>query len=599
MKLSDFINKGNERRYIFFAGKGGVGKSTMSCAAALWAAKTGKKTLLVTTDTASNLSDIFEMSIGNKLTQVLPNLTAIEIDPKESAKKYREHAEKYFRTQFSGAKLNAILEELKSPCVEEVAALNEFISYFGKEEFEIIIFDTAPSGHTLRLLELPGSWSMELSKEGYTCIGPNDTLQEDRINYEKAVAVLQNTSKTMFVFVTSPEKISVEETKRAMHELEKISIKTGSIIINGVIPDSVRSGALSDNKKKQEESMMNLRENFPGEVIEYPLLPRDANGLDQVSTIAENIFQEKSIEFEEEEFTPLKTEDHPPDEIIKNFLEPTKSTRYLFIMGKGGVGKSTIASIMAYHQSKNSHKTLLVTTDPADHLTKIFDTDAEVKVVNENLHLANIDTKRAHEEYKKNKLQEMMDKMHANINVELTKKKIEEELNSPCAEEVAYFEKFMSYFDIEDYDFIIFDTAPTGHTLRMLELPSEWNDFAGADDKTENRYKKIIETMRDKEQTSFAFVTLPEYTPMMEASRASKELNRFVGINTSFVVINKVLSEKAENWFINERIEQQNEYIHKIKELFGVPIVTMPYMGYEPIGLSGLDESSKKLFREV
>ncbi|MCL4354542.1 TRC40/GET3/ArsA family transport-energizing ATPase, partial [Patescibacteria group bacterium] len=539
----------NETKYIFFSGKGGVGKSTMSCATAVWLANKGYKTLLVTTDPAPNLGDIFEQEIGAKITQIdgIKNLFSIEIDPDIASDVYRERIISPMREILDEKSLQAIKEQLNSPCIEEVAAFDKFIEYMDDPQYEVVIFDTAPTGHTIRLLELPSGWSETLQKSASTCIGPGASLQSAKLKYEKAITYLQDKNKTSFIFVLKPENSSIIETKRSIKEISKLGIKTSSLIVNGLLPEE----AITDNffEKKKEEELVNvekIEEEFKYLTkIFYPLRESELSGIRLLESVGRFLYDGQK----EEDVADLSKKDtfEYMDEFditnnnkdIYDLFHPEKNeTRYIFFTGKGGVGKSSIACITSVYLAERGLKTLIVTTDPASHLNDIFGqkidhTPKEITGVS-NLFAARIDQKKALKEYKKRILEAVKDQ-----DME-TKKSVEEDLNSPCAEEMSAFEKFMSYFEPNGYDVVIFDTAPTGHTLRLLELPTDWKGFIDlgslakkTSEDTKNKYMHVIETMRDGKKSTFIFVMYPEYTPIIEAWRASEDLKKQVGINTS------------------------------------------------------------------
>jgi arsenite-activated ATPase ArsA len=284
------------------------------------------------------------------------------------------------------------------------------------------------------------------------------------------------------------------------------------------------------------------------------------------------------------------------------FFTPVNGTRYIFFTGKGGVGKSTVACATSVYLAEKGLKTLIVTTDPASHLQNIFGQPIEPEPTAiagfNNLFAARIDQKNAWEEYSKRILQAVEDKE------EEIRTAVEEDLNSPCAQEMAAFEKFMSYFELDGYDVLIFDTAPTGHTLRLLELPSDWKGFIDlgtltkqTSDETKNKYAHVIEAMRDRDSSTFVFVMYPELTPMMEAWRASEDLKKQVGIETALVAVNYVLPEKfGRNTFFNNRRRQQEKYIKEIKQRFKTPIFTIPLLDHEPEGLDDLKQLQKDIF---
>jgi arsenite-transporting ATPase len=608
----------NEVKYIFFSGKGGVGKSTMSCATAVWLANKGYKTLLVTTDPAPNLGDIFEQEIGHKITPVngVKNLFAIEIDPNIASDIYRERIISPMRELLDEKSLQVIKEQLNSPCVEEVAAFDKFIEYMDEPQYDAVIFDTAPTGHTIRLLELPSGWSETLQKNASTCIGPGASLQSAKLKYEKAILCLQDKNKTSFIFVLKPEDSSILETKRSIKEISKLGINTSALIINGLLPGQACTDSFFKKKKEEEDAKVRkIKAEFKNLTkLYYPLKESELSGIrlldstgrflydgqkeEDVKSLSKiDISGDASRNIDEFEITNGK------NDIYDLFCPAKNKTRYIFFTGKGGVGKSSIACITSVYLAERGLKTLIVTTDPASHLGSIFEqkinhTPTEITGIS-NLFAARIDQKEALKEYKKRILEAVKDQ-----SVE-TKKSIEEDLNSPCAEEMSAFEKFMSYFETKDHDVVIFDTAPTGHTLRLLELPTDWKGFIDlgsltkkTSESTKNKYNNVIETMRDSEKSTFIFVMYPEYTPIIEAWRASEDLKKQVGINTAMVAVNYLLpKEYGNNIFFENRKKQQKKYLLEIKKRFKVPMIKIPLFKDEPVGLENLRLAGKTIFK--
>ncbi len=586
--LSRFIDHerlDGKTRYVFFTGKGGVGKSTMSCATAVWLAKKGYKTMLVTTDPAPNLSDIFGQEIGSKVTPIhgIDNLYSIEIDPDVATQEYRERTISPMRQIISDEKqLQVIGEQLNSPCVEEVAAFDKFIEFMDDPKYDVVIFDTAPTGHTIRLLELPSGWSETLNENTTTCIGPSASLQMAKSKYEKAISYLQDQERTLFVFVSKPETLSLFETKRSMDELSRLGIETRSLIINGVLPEE----ACTDEffKKKREEQvrvLATIGEEFKDiDKSYFPLKDTEVIGLGSLESVGSYLYEGVTGEKTSVAGAVLGVAGSSPkpalnarnhqDELI-GLLTPRKgkgrTTRYVFFTGKGGVGKSTAASITSLYLAEKGYKTLILTTDPASHLQEIFGQPVEHEVTKirrvDNLFAARIDQKKALEEYKRRILDVVKDQDAG------TKKSVEEDLNSPCAEEMSAFEKFMGYFELPGYDVIVFDTAPTGHTLRLLELPTDWKGFMdlgtltkSTSEETRNKYSHVIDTMRNKDESTFVFVVYPEFTPIVEAWRASEDLKKQVGIEAGLVAVNYLLPQDyGRNEFFGKRRAQQERYL--------------------------------------
>ncbi len=607
--IKDLIEpEGKEVKFIFFSGKGGVGKSTMSCATAVWLAKKGYKTLLVTTDPAPNLSDIFGQKIGHHIVPIdgIENLDAIEIDPDTASEEYRERLVGPMRELLDEKNLQVVKEQLNSPCVEEVAAFDKFIEFMDDPKYDVVIFDTAPTGHTIRLLELPSGWAETLSGDAATCIGPGASLQSARVKYEKAISYLQNRGKTSFVFVLKPENMSVLETIRSSDELSKLGIETSLLIVNGILPEEACTDDFFRNKKKAENKVLDRIESELSRLpkIYYPLQDQELAGIDLLNSVGRFIYDGIKIRMEtapREGIVMNSDLRRRTNDLCTSLFTPSNGSRYLFFTGKGGVGKSTVASATSVVMAQRGFKTLIITTDPASHLHEIFGQSIEheptpIKGI-DNLYAARIDQKKALEEYKIRILEAVKGQS------EETKKSVEEDLNSPCAEEMAAFERFMSYFGTNGFDITIFDTAPTGHTLRLLELPTDWKGFIDlgtltkqTSEETTNKYADIIEKMKNPAKSSFVFVMYPEYTPMIEAWRAAEELKKQVGIETAAVALNYILPHNSgDNPFFQNRRRQQEKYISEIEERFKKPMMLVPLLEGEPKGLNDL----KALGRQV
>ncbi len=610
----------DDTEFVFFSGKGGVGKSTVSCATATWLADNEYETLLVTTDPAPNLSDIFEQEIGHEVTAIddIDNLSAIEIDPDTAAEQYRQETIEPMRELLDDEQIQAVEEQLNSPCVEEIAAFDNFVDFMESPEYDVVVFDTAPTGHTIRLMELPSDWNAELEKGGSTCIGPAASMEDRKKDYERAIDTLQDGEKTSFAFVGKPEESSIDEIERSASDLAELGIESQMVVVNGYLPETVCEDPFFEGKRDDEQAVIDrVEEKFDAEAMAtYPLQPGEIAGVDLLSDVGSVIYDGKAATVDVGSASEVDTDQEidfdslTNPEAVAEQLRPGDDTRYLFFTGKGGVGKSTIAATSATKLAESGYETLVVTTDPAAHLEDIFGEPVghEPKSVSQaNLDAARIDQEKALEEYREqvlNHVQEMYaEKDDTQIDVEAAIANVEEELESPCAEEMAALEKFVSYFEEDGYDVVVFDTAPTGHTLRLLELPSDWKGFMdlgsltkGAAPAKGDQYDTVIETMQDPEKSSFAFVMYPEYTPMMEAYRAAEDLNDQVGIETSFVVANYLLPEEyGDNAFFANRRAQQQQYLGEIKDRFDVPMMLAPLRQDEPVGLAELQAFGEEI----
>ena len=620
----------DDTEFVFFSGKGGVGKSTVSCATATWLADNDYETLLVTTDPAPNLSDIFDQVIGHEVTEIegIENLSAIEIDPDTAAEEYRQETIEPMRQLLGDDEIENVEEQLNSPCVEEIAAFDNFVDFMDSPEYDVVVFDTAPTGHTIRLMELPSDWNAELEKGGSTCIGPAASMEDKKVQYERAIDTLQDTEQTTFAFVGKPEDSSIDEVERSAGDLAELGIESQLLILNGYLPESVCEDPFFEGKREDEQAVIErAREEFDADATgTYPLQPGEITGLDLLSDVAGVLYDGAEATVDVGSATDIETDQSvdvealaDPASVADRVTPSDDETRYLFFTGKGGVGKSTIAAASATKLAEAGYETLVVTTDPAAHLEDIFGEPVghdPTSVSQANLDAARIDQEKALEEYRTQVLDHVTemyeDKEDTEIDVEAAIANVEEELESPCAEEMAALEKFVSYFQQDGYDVVVFDTAPTGHTLRLLELPSDWKGFMdlgsltkGAAPAKGDQYDEVIETMQDPERSSFAFVMYPEYTPMMEAYRAAEDLNDQVGIETAFVVANYLLPEEyGDNAFFANRRAQQEKYLGEIKDRFETPLMCAPLRRDEPIGLeelsafgdeiTGLSEISKE-----
>jgi arsenite-transporting ATPase len=498
---------------------------------------------------------------------------------------------------------------MKSPCVEEVAAFDKFIEFMDDPQYDVVIFDTAPTGHTIRLLELPSGWDKEISKGGSTCIGPSASLQGAKVKYEKAVSYLQDKAKTSFVFVLKAENLSILETARSQRELGALGININLLIINGLFPAEVCTDAFFKKKLAEQELHLGVidKEFKDIERFRFPLMPSELNGFKLLEAVGRYLYENDPTELPSAGTNRQKSAGISikyDGGKINSLLSPSagEKTRYVFFTGKGGVGKSTVACMTALHMAQKGFKTLIVTTDPASHLEAIFEQTvghepAAIKGA-PNLFAARIDQKKALEEYRARILAAVKD-LGKEVITSVT-----EDLNSPCAEEMAAFERFMAYLVPGPYQVVVFDTAPTGHTVRLLELPSDWHGYIDlgsltkkTSDGTVQEYDTVIAAMRDPKKSTFAFVMYPEFTPIVEAWRASEDLKKQVGIHTSLAVVNMLIPrESGDNAFFDSRRRQQEKYLPLLQEKFPVPLLGIPLFDHEPEGLKDLGSLGRKVF---
>jgi len=608
-------------QYIFFSGKGGVGKTSMACTHAVRYADEGKRTLIVTTDPASNLSDTFELSIGHQVTPIVgvPNLWAMEIDPDKATQEYIDRAMAPIRSAFPPQIVQVMEEQMSGPCTSEVAAFDRFTDFLDATAdkgaaFDVVIFDTAPTGHTIRLLELPSEWSQSIDAasagSGQTCLGPAAAIQDSKHKYERALAAMRQSAQTAFVFVLHPEAISIKETRRAIGELRKLDIANYRLIINSIIPpEGMQNPLFAARAEMQARYLTQIEADLPYPKQRMFLLAGEIKGVERLRQVGSVFFDGISSPL-----TPLPTGKGPEvrvalsSDAVRARLQPNGHRRTLFFAGKGGVGKTVASCITAVWLARQGQKTLLLTTDPAEHLGDVLDSPVGDDVApvggQSNLWAVKIDPKSAAETYKSRILADARKRGRSESAIKV----MEEELNSPCTEEMAAFDKFIEYASQEGWQSVVFDTAPTGHTLRLLELPVDWSkqldvkifasvDATAADDVAKKRFGKVIEMMGDPKQSTFAFVMYPEATPILEAWRAAQELGT-VGIHPGLVVANMVIPpEQADTPFTRARRAMQEKYLAEIAERFRVPLVQIPLLPQEIKGLAMLAELGEKIYQ--
>jgi arsenite-transporting ATPase len=591
---------------IFFSGKGGVGKTTMACATAIHHARQGKRTLLVSTDPASNVADVLEQPIGYGVVPVegAPNLWATEIDPDEAVKEYKARVLDPYRAIMPEDILASLEEQLSGPCTVEIAAFDRFIAFMDQDDYDVVVFDTAPTGHTLRLLALSVDWSRYIEAAaqgtGQTCLGPVQAIQGAKARYDEATVLLKDPLKTQFIFVMRPEALSVYETLRAAKELGGQEIVPAGLIANGVLPPEAGDGPVMERRRQEQEAKIHEAEAALGLTARRILLrPEEVKGTEGLLTVAAELYDgQRPALGTAKEHRPPETMGIPTPDLEALFQPLPGQTKAFFFTGKGGVGKTTVSCLTALHLAALGHRTLLVTTDPAAHLGRVLDRPVgpEPALVAPNLTAVHIDQVKAFQEYKARVLEEAARTASPEM-LQATA----EELDSPCTEETAAFDKFARYFENESHDFIVLDTAPTGHTLRLLDLPfqyarqtalaaAEAQNASAAQRAADARFQKLIARLKDPALTAFAFVFYPEATPILESHRAFLDL-KAAGIHAQFLVANMVLPpEQASNPFLARRRAMQQRYLLEAHRRFGLPMLAIPSADVEPKGLAALEE---------
>lgn len=555
------LSKIDLTKYLFFTGKGGVGKTSIACAVAVGLADQGKKILLISTDPASNLQDVFNQEInghGSTISEV-DRLTVVNLDPEQAASEYRESVVAPYRGKLPESVIRNMEEQLSGSCTVEIAAFNEFSDFITdakkEEEYDHIIFDTAPTGHTLRMLQLPSAWSTFISESthGASCLGQLSGLEKRKEIYKQAVKCLSDSKATRLVLVSRPDSAPLKEAARSSHELQLLGINNQILIINGVLEETDEADDISKQLSERQRSALT---GMPEELKIYPQysVPLRSYNLSNIGNIRRMLNEDHLSE--KKGYEPLKNEKGMED-LVKDLYETGK--RVIFTMGKGGVGKTTLATNIAMGLSAKGAKVHLTTTDPANHLNYKMAISAGISV-------SKIDEAEVLEAYKN----EVRAKARANGMSEADMEYIEEDLRSPCTQEIAVFKAFADIVEKADQEVVVIDTAPTGHTLLLLDATESYHrEVERTQGEVSGAVKNLLPRLRNAEETEVVIITLPEATPVFEAERLQKDLQR-AGIHNKWWVVNSCLSlTDTKNLFLRSKAAGELNWIKRVKELSG------------------------------
>lgn len=545
-------------KYLFFTGKGGVGKTSIACATAVGLADKGKKILLISTDPASNLQDVFNQPLnghGSAIADV-PGLTVVNLDPEQAAAEYRERVIAPYKGKLPVSVIQNMEEQLSGSCTVEIAAFNEFSDFITdiqkQDEYDHIIFDTAPTGHTLRMLQLPSAWSTFISESthGASCLGQLSGLEERKEIYKKAVATLSNAQTTQLVLVSRPEAAPLNEAARSSHELLLLGIRNQLLIINGVLQQLDKSDAISNQLHERQQHAL---QNMPQELSNYPLytIPLRSYNLSSIANIRRMLYSDSLIG--EANYNPI-AQPREVDQLVNDLY--TSGKRVIFTMGKGGVGKTTLATDIALKLTALGAKVHLTTTDPANHINY----DLAVKA---GITVSRIDEAEVLEKYKNEVRSKAAEAMTA-ADMEY----IEEDLRSPCTQEIAVFKAFAEIVDKADNEIVVIDTAPTGHTLLLLDATQSYHkEVERTQGEVTGAVANLLPRLRNPKETEVVIVTLPEATPVFEAERLQMDLQR-AGINNKWWVVNACLAlTDTQNSFLKAKAQNELVWIQKVDQL--------------------------------
>jgi len=568
---------------LFFTGKGGVGKTSLSCATAVALADAGKKVLLVSTDPASNIHEVFGQDIGTEPTDitVVPGLKGLNVDPEAAAEAYRERVVGPYRGVLPDSAIESIEEQFAGACTVEIAAFDEFAKLLANEDitgdFDHVVFDTAPTGHTLRLLTLPTAWTgfIDEAAAGTSCIGPLEGMKKQRALYEGAVNALSDGKLTTLILVTRPDRAAVDEAARTSEELAEIGIRNQALAVNGVFKATDTADAIAVAMERRGGLALQdmppalaalTRRDLPlksGQVLGVPALrallaDEDLDPTEAVDTVA----------------LPDKL-----DAVVEDLAQQGHGV--IMTMGKGGVGKTTVAAHIALELAKRGHKVHLSTTDPAAHVA------AAVDEIPENLEIGRIDPVVEVEKYR----EEVMATTGAKLD-EAGLALLEEDLSSPCTEEIAVFRAFArTVHDAQDR-IVVMDTAPTGHTILLLDAAESYHREVGRlTQGVPEAVAELLPRLRDPAFTRVLICTVPEATPVHEAADLQRDLQR-AGMDPSAWVINMSLAPlSVSDPILVARKGQEARYIAEVVNEHASRAVLVPWQEQVVGGMRDATES--------
>jgi arsenite-transporting ATPase len=578
----------NAPRFLFFTGKGGVGKTSMSCLVALGLAARGKSVLLISTDPASNLDEVLETQLSNHPTAIInqPGLWAMNIDPIQAATEYRERIVSPLRGVLPDETVQSIEEQLSGACTVEIAAFNEFSGIIGDEEtvadYNHVILDTAPTGHTLRLLNLPAAWNDFVieNTSGNSCLGPLSGLKDQRVIYEKAVNSLMDSDKTLLLLVTRAEEVALKEAARTSDELSATGMKNQHLLINGLFESTSAdpvAAAFASKTKTAMDAIPQQLVHLPRTVVGFK--PRGFTGIKAFRETIDGKLAVYAPDIAEELRTKtgdIIAQTGSWEELLETLEKPGKGL--IMTMGKGGVGKTSMATAIAIELAKRGHLVHLSTTDPAAHIQDILGEPPP------NLKVSRIDPIVETHRYVENVLER-----NRGILSDEDMSLLEEELRSPCITEIAVFQAFAQAVAMGYDHFMVLDTAPTGHTLLLLDATESYHRESEniANDVTKE-VKELLPHLRDSDYTRILLVTLPEATPVHEAKRLQDDLRRAQIEPFAWIINQSFALSKTTDTLLATRGVNEIKYIKEVTSELAKKVVISPWLPGEIKGVKQL-----------
>lgn len=575
-------------RFLFFTGKGGVGKTSVACATAIQLADSGRLVLLVSTDPASNVGQVFGITIGNQITTVtaVPNLATLEIDPQAAAQAYRDRIVDPVRGVLPDSVVEGIEEQLSGACTTEIAAFDEFTALLVDSvltaNYDHIIFDTAPTGHTIRLLQLPGAWNgfLEGGKGDASCLGPLAGLEKQRTQYKAAVDALADPKRSRLILVARAQQTTLREVARTHEELDAIGLSQQYLVINALLPQAeaaqdALATALYQREQLALEALPGVLKTLPCDRIE--LKPFNLVGLEALR----HLLTTTTPSTAQSDAATVAIQAPSLSTLVDEIAEDGHGL--VMLMGKGGVGKTTLAAAVAVNLAKRGLPVHLTTSDPAAHLSETLGS------VLDNLTVSRIDPHAETERYR----QHVLETKGARLDAQ-GKALLEEDLRSPCTEEIAVFQAFSRIIREAGKKFVVMDTAPTGHTLLLLDATGAYHREVARQFGTSGmHYLTPMMQLQDPKQTKVLLVTLAETTPVLEAANLQADLRR-AGIEPwAWVINNSIAATVVHSPLLRQRAANELKEIETVATVHAQRYAVVPLLKEEPIGVERLLELSQ------
>ena len=578
-------------RFLFFTGKGGVGKTSLACASAIALADRGRRVLLVSTDPASNLDEVLGVRLTATPTGIasVPRLAALNIDPAAAAAAYREKLVGPYRGKLPEAVVRGMEEQLSGACTMEIAAFDEFSRLLGEPaataNFDHVIFDTAPTGHTLRLMTLPTAWTgfLDTNTTGNSCLGPLAGLEKQRVIYENAVAALADGQRTTLVLVSRAQKAALAEAERTSDELAAIGVRNQRLILNGLFQaDDSDPVALALQRRGADALATAGAFLTRMRLSKVPLRSHNLVGIPALRALTEsgNELEPPHVGCHGEETGAALPATESLTQLVDDFAQAGRGV--IMTMGKGGVGKTTVAAAIATELARRGFNVHLSTTDPAAHIAAAAGQLAGLQV-------SRIDPQVETRAY----VEQVMATAGKNLDTN-GRALLEEDLRSPCTEEIAVFRAFARTVARGKDAFVVLDTAPTGHTLLLLDATESYHrEIARKASDMPEEVLKHLPRLRDRNFTQILIVTLPEATPVHEAAMLQADLRR-AQIEPFAWVINQSFAESgSRDPLLVARGHGEAQFIREVVEKHSKRTAIVPWVTEEPTGPERLQQFFK------